>query len=422
MLLNVSNLWALEDEYQRGKIEELSYFLSDLLSTCKGFGFKVYNPFEAETWNFKILRESIEQKGKLYNFTPLDVYKALTNANEVLKLPHSLHAHIEGYEDKVGMNNLKIILDNIDFESIKKKQKNPMERDQVIHLAHANAYGLEGDTSELIEILNSNNDIDLDLGMIGFDKINPIITSDRRLATKLMEGQENNYKFIRSANEFEGDSFIGFRKFDKDDPTHCTLWANAIELALNLKNKWQVQLSFNYPHYSHINNLPTFASLLMSHSMRQDFMKDMNDGVLKQTPLNGNEKIINFNEFIIITRASPAKSLGLAKIKGSLAPGADGDLNILNVDMNQIDPSKDYDQLENALRDIEYTIKNGQIIKKGNKIDLERKGKIFWTEGVVDKNTRLEFMKKKKIFYQKYYSIFYESLENSVKGKFLRKI
>ncbi|TFF99021.1 MAG: hypothetical protein EU541_06020, partial [Promethearchaeota archaeon] len=40
MLLNVSNLWAIEDEFQRSKIKELSYFLSDLLSMCKGFGIK----------------------------------------------------------------------------------------------------------------------------------------------------------------------------------------------------------------------------------------------------------------------------------------------------------------------------------------------------------------------------------------------
>ncbi len=41
MLLNVSNFWPLELEFQRGKIEEMAIFLSDLLSKTYGFGFKL---------------------------------------------------------------------------------------------------------------------------------------------------------------------------------------------------------------------------------------------------------------------------------------------------------------------------------------------------------------------------------------------
>ena len=46
MLLNISNLWPLELEFQRGKIKDMAVFLSDLLSKTFAFGFKVYNPFE----------------------------------------------------------------------------------------------------------------------------------------------------------------------------------------------------------------------------------------------------------------------------------------------------------------------------------------------------------------------------------------
>ncbi|MCK4287154.1 MAG: hypothetical protein KAX18_13175, partial [Candidatus Lokiarchaeota archaeon] len=69
MLLNISNLWPLELEFQRGKIKDMAIFLSDLLSKTKGFGFKVYNPFECEVWNFKELREDISKQGRLYNFS-----------------------------------------------------------------------------------------------------------------------------------------------------------------------------------------------------------------------------------------------------------------------------------------------------------------------------------------------------------------
>ena len=59
MLLNVSNFWPLELEFQRGKIDDMAIFLSDLLSKTYGFGIKIYNPFENENWNFRELREDI---------------------------------------------------------------------------------------------------------------------------------------------------------------------------------------------------------------------------------------------------------------------------------------------------------------------------------------------------------------------------
>ncbi|MFW9950945.1 MAG: hypothetical protein ACFFKA_12580 [Candidatus Thorarchaeota archaeon] len=53
-LLNASNLWALELEFQKKMVEEGAFFLSNLLEKVKGFGLKAYNPFEAEYWNWKV--------------------------------------------------------------------------------------------------------------------------------------------------------------------------------------------------------------------------------------------------------------------------------------------------------------------------------------------------------------------------------
>jgi len=422
MLLNVGNLWVLEDEFQRGKTEEISYFISDILAMCKGFGIKAYNPFEAESWNFKELRNNVEQGGRLYNFSSLDVYKNLTNAVEKLNLPHSIHAHIEGYENTVGKNNLKIILENIELSNtVREKEKNT-ERDQIFHLAHANSYNIDGDNSELLSIINSNNSIDLDLGFLGFDDINPLITSDRRLINNYMKKENGEAKVIRTAYETEGDSFVSFRKFDKKNKDHCILWANSLELAIKTENKWQVQLSFNFPHYSHVNNLPEIVSWLISIEARENFMKNMNSEFLNGTNLNEISDILTFNDIITITRASPAKSLGISEMKGNISPGADGDVNIIDIDLDEIDISKEYDKVEKSLENIEYVIKGGKIIKKKDKIDLESNGKIFWTEGRTKIDERKKYMEKKKQFYQKYYSTFYENLENTVDEQYLRKI
>lgn len=422
-LLNISNLWPLELEFQRGSEQQASEFLSDLLFLTKSYGFKIYNPFEAENWNFQKLRENLKIKGRLYNFTPLDVYKNCTKYNEYLGLPHSVHAHIEGYEQEQGKKNLSSVLEDISSLNLETSPKNNLitKRSQLFHIAHASSYNLDGDNTELIEFLNKNQRFDLDLAFLGFDIINPLITCERRLTNSLMSS-ENPYKLIRAAIEFEGDSFASLRSFNKKNKLNCNLWANSLDLALNINNKWQMQFTINFPNYAHIKNVPEISTWLMSEKARLSYMKDMNKEFLKDNSLQNNHKELTFNDYVILTRSSPAKSLGIGSIKGNLGIGADGDLNVLKVNLEEIDLSKDYKEIEKTLENIEYVIKQGNIIKKGDMIDLNHDGRIFWTRGNFEKSRTTNVLSKKKEFFQKYYSIFYETLHSKIPNNYQMEI
>jgi formylmethanofuran dehydrogenase subunit A len=422
-LLNISNLWALELEYQKGLYKEGAIFVSDLLKKVKGFGVKVYNPFEAENWNWNLLRKELTEKGRLYNFNPLDVYVNLTKMVEFLKLPHSVHAHIEGYESREVKGNLMKVLNEISsLNPIEVRSNNPkVARSQIFHLAHASSYNIDGDNSELIKFFNKNGQFDLDIGFIGFNPINPIITSDRRLINFLNSSGENG-AIVRESLESEGDCFIALREFKKSDGDPCNLWGNALDLALNIKNKWQVQFSVNYPIYGDIKNTPQIYEWLMSSKSRERFMKDMNTEFLKNHPVAINSEEYSFNDIIIITRSSPAKSLGLEKYKGNLGLGTDGDLNILNININKIDTSKSVEEIIKAFRNIEYVIKEGNIIKKQDDIALDYPGKIFWSKGKADVEKSATILNKKQEFYEKYSSIFYDSFETNIKKEILREI
>ncbi|MHA1473102.1 MAG: hypothetical protein ACTSQW_08405, partial [Promethearchaeota archaeon] len=323
-LLNTSNLWALELEFQKDMVEEGAVFLSDLLEKVKGFGLKAYNPFEAEYWNWKVGRKSLTEKGRLYNFAPMDVYAKLSRFVEHLGLPHSIHGHIEGYESQYAKENLFATLNRVKSLGLKPNPKNDfgIKRSQIFHLAHASGYNIDGDNSELIKFYNENQDFDMDLGFVGFDVINPLVTSDRHLINKL-NNSANPYKIVRSSVESEGDSFATLRKFSTKNIEDCIMWANAIDLALSI-TPWQLQFSVNYPNYADIMNLPEIACWLVSHDAREQFMKDMDTTFLKNNSLITNSKELTFNDFIILTRSSPAKSLGIGSIKGDLGVGADG--------------------------------------------------------------------------------------------------
>jgi formylmethanofuran dehydrogenase subunit A len=426
MLLNVSNFWPLELEFQRGKIDDMAVFLSDLLSKTKGFGFKVYNPFECEVWNFKDLREDLASQGRLYNFSALDVYENIVKCVESLGLPHSAHAHIEGYENEIGKANLFTVLEKIKSLNLEPslRAKGYNERDQVFHLAHLNSYSHDGDNVYLLDFLNENPNFSADLSFIGFNQINPVITSDRRLINSMFtsDSNDNPNKLFNAAVEFEGDSFVSMRSLHKSDYVACTLWANALDLALNAKNKFQLSLSFNFPNYANITDLPEIVSWLISYNARENFMKGMNEIFLKKNALTSNEKELSFSELICLTRSNPAKILGLGSIKGNLGLNSDADINILDINIKDIDINREYEKVKSSLANIEYVIKSGNIIKNQNKIDMSSSGLILWSEGQVEIDEKNLVLSKKKEFYNKYSSMFYDSYQVSVDSSLLRKI
>jgi len=199
------------------------------------------------------------------------------------------------------------------------------------------------------------------------------------------------------------------------------MWANAIDLALNI-SPWQLQFSVNYPNYANITNLPEIASWLISNDVREQFMKDIDTNFLKDNSLVSNDEVLTFNEFVTLTRSSPAKSLGIGSIKGNLGLGADGDLNILNLNLNDTDISRDYEKFKSALSNIEYVIKAGEIIKNHEKINLDSSGKILWASGKPEKEDTTSILAKKEAFYQKFYSNFYDSYTTTINKEILRKI
>jgi formylmethanofuran dehydrogenase subunit A len=421
-LLNPSNLWALELEFQKELVEEGAIFLSNLLEKVKGFGLKAYNPFEAENWNWKEVRKDVTEKGRLFNFTPMKVYEKLPRFVEYLGLPHSIHAHIEGYESQISKENLLATLSMVKALGLKPNPKNDFEikRSQIFHLAHGSSYNIDGNNSELIKFYNENQDFDMDLGFIGFNKLNPLVTSDRHLINKLIQSMDSK-KLIRASVESEGDAFATLRKFDKKKKEDCVMWANAIDLALNIA-PWQLQFSVNYPNYADITNLPEIASWLISNDARKQFMKDMDADFLKDNTLESNDEVLTFNDFVILTRSSPAKSLGIGSIKGNLGIGADGDLNVLDLNLNDADISSDYEMFKSALGNIEYVIKTGEVIKDREKIDLNGSGKIFWASGKPEKEDTKSILAKKDAFYQKFSSNFYDSYNININKELLRKI
>ncbi|MHA2088650.1 MAG: amidohydrolase family protein, partial [Promethearchaeota archaeon] len=376
--------------------------------------------------NLKELREELSNQGRLYNFSALDVYENVVKCVETMGLPHSTHIHVEGYENDIGKKNLLTILERIKSLNLKPNQKSnsSIKRDQVLHIAHANAYAPNGDNTDIIKFLNENQYCSIDLSFVGFNPVNPMITSDRRLIGSLikLDSIDDPNKLITSAVEFEGDSFVSLRTISKKNFNDCVLWANAIDLALNVNNKSQVCFSLNYPNYGNICDIPEILTWLISQEARESFIEGMNNEFLKTGVAQNITDSLSFSDVINLTRVNPAKCLGIANIKGNLGLEADADVNILDLDVQEVNLTKDYKTFKEAFLNIAYVIKSGEVIKKHDIIKLNQQGSIFWANGEVENPEKDFILSKKKEFYQKYSSLFYDSLQVSVDPKLLRRI
>ncbi len=128
----------------------------------------------------------------------------------------------------------------------------------------------------------------------------------------------------------------------------------------------------------------------MDKSFRHEEMKRVNQNALDNCSLRDLEREYTLNEIAIITRAGPAKVLGL-KNKGHLGVGADADITIY-------DEMEDKETMFSAPR---YVIKSGNDIISNHEFKTDFIGKVLHITPEYD--DKIEEVIKP--FFESYYSI-----------------
>jgi formylmethanofuran dehydrogenase subunit A len=112
------------------------------------------------------------------------------------------------------------------------------------------------------------------------------------------------------------------------------------------------------------------------------------------------DKEISLYELAQMTRAGPAKSLGLANIYGGLAPGMDADVAVYNFNPEK---AQKPDEIEKAFSAAAYVLKtgvpvviDGEIVSNGNK-------RTIWVDAKVNENPQVKRDIRDKFL--KYYSV-----------------
>jgi formylmethanofuran dehydrogenase subunit A len=141
----------------------------------------------------------------------------------------------------------------------------------------------------------------------------------------------------------------------------------------------------------------------MSRKAREDQIKAFknSDKVIGATNIANMDREISLYELAQMTRAGPAKALGLSGSYGGLAAGMNADVAIYNVD-----PAKmpaDPEGIEKAFSAVAYLFKDGKMVVKDGAIIDHGQKKTFWVDVKVKENKQVMHDVREKFL--RYYSV-----------------
>lgn len=365
--------------------EKLKHFLAWILNSTKGFAPKIVNPGGVEVWkNVPSGNVSgLDQPVDLYNVTPRQIIRGLTQAANELQLPHPVHIHC----NQLGMpGNWETTLDTM----------NALEgfKGHLTHIQFHSYGGGDGDentfnskVTELAKFINEHDHLTVDVGQVLFGETTSM-TGDGPLGYFLA----NLYgtKWFNCDTEMESGCGIAPIKYRNKSLIHSLQWAIGLEWYLLVIDPWKVVMSTDHPNGGSFLAYPQIIRLLMDRNYRQEVLKTVHPDVLKRCTLADIDREYTLSEICIITRSGPARILGL-KNKGHLAHGADADITIYT-------PNENKEEMFEMPR---MVIINGEIIVDQGDIRQSPSGKTLTVKPHYDQSMEEEIGE----WFEQYYSI-----------------
>ena len=306
----------------------LKSFLGWVMNRCGAYAPKIVNPGGVEMWKQRASgnAKDMEQNIEGFDVTPHDIVTSLTSAANELNLPHPVHIHC---------NNLGV---PGNFETTLATMK--AVAGQRAHLTHIqfHSYGGKGTNESvmcskvqpLAEIIENNPDLTVDVGQVMFGETTSM-TADGPLGYYLHSiGGE---KWFSADIELESGCGVSPIKYRNKNYVHALQWAIGLEWYLTVTNPWQVVMSSDHPNGGSFLAYPMIIRLLMDSAYRREQLKLVHPNVLKHSNLPDLDREYSLSEIAIITRAGPAKILGLEN-KGHLGVGADADITVYTPNSN----------------------------------------------------------------------------------------
>jgi formylmethanofuran dehydrogenase subunit A len=337
--------------------ERLRAFVAWLLSAGKGYAVKLVNPGGVEVWKQggDNIHE-LDQRVGTFAVTPRQILVSLAQTAMDLGLPHPVHIHC----NNLGLpGNWRTTLATM--QALEGRRA---------HLTHIQFHSYGGEANdqskfrsqvpELAEYVNDHANLTVDVGQVLFGETTSM-TADGPLGYYLH--QVTGRKWANFDTEMEAGCGIVPITYREKSFVHALQWAIGLEWFLLVKDPWRVALTTDHPNGGSFRAYPEIVQLLMDRSYRQEVLKRVPPRVLRRSTLHELDREYSLYEIAIITRAGPARLLGLPH-KGHLGIGADADVTIYT-------PSADKRAMFELPR---FVLKAGRVVVEQGEIREEMYG------------------------------------------------
>jgi formylmethanofuran dehydrogenase subunit A len=319
------------------------------LHATQALGIKVVNPGGISAFKFNARKLDVDEPSPHYGVTPRAILAALTHALHRLGVPHPLHVHASN----LGVPG------NVDSTLATMQAADGLP----IHLTHIqfHSYGAEGErkfssgAARIAEAINRHKNVTADVGQILFGQT--VTASADSMAQYRNSRHAHPGKWVSMDIECDaGCGVVPFRYRDENF-VNALQWAIGLEIFLLVDDPWRVFLTTDHPNGAPFTGYPHLVRLLMDRGFRNDRLAQIHRDAATASTLGTIEREYSLYEIAIMTRAAPARILGLAD-RGHLAPGAAADIVAYS----------DLPDREAMFACPEYVFKDGQLVAQRGRV------------------------------------------------------
>jgi len=291
-----------------------------MLGVTGAYGIKLVNPGGVELWK-RGARERTELDTQIgaTSVTPRVIIEALVEAAESLRLPHAAHIHC----NNLGVpGNVRTTVESMEAVAGRRAHFTHLQ----FHSYDAtDKGGWRSGAQTLIEYINAHPEVTGDVGQVMFG---PAMTLTADGPVEYLLAKSSGRKWLNVDVELETGCGIVPYTYKERAAVSALQWVVGLELFLLSNDPWRVLLSTDHPNGGSFMAYPELIQLLMDRAYRDEQLKRVNTALLAGSALaDGLAREYTLNEIAIISRAGPARALGLVN-KGHLGPGADADITV----------------------------------------------------------------------------------------------
>ncbi len=275
-----------------------------LLAAAGGYAIKVVNPGGIELWKRGARdRVGLDTPVGSDRVTPRAILETLVEAANGLALPHAAHIHCN---DLGVAGNVATTLASMRAVDGRRAHFTHLQ----FHAYDAAPDGTRRSGARaLIEYINAHPEVSGDVGQVMFG---PATTLTADGPVEYLLQKSSGRRWVNVDVELETGCGIVPHTYKEKSAVSALQWVVGLELFLLSADPWRVVLSTDHPNGGSFLAYPELIRLLMDRTYRDACLARVNPALLAGSAMaDGLAREYTLDEIAIVTRAAPARLLGL---------------------------------------------------------------------------------------------------------------